>query len=82
MPSALYVTGDFCMEEKAKTLWKVIDTICGGYHIYKDENVIEKAKKAADQIQEWKKKRIGNCTVLWCRYLRILWKRLPRMIRF
>ncbi|GFI30011.1 MAG: hypothetical protein HFH50_10845 [Lachnospiraceae bacterium] len=41
------------MEEKAKTLWKVIDTICGGYHIYKDENVIEKAKKAADQIQEY-----------------------------
>ncbi len=41
------------MEEKARKLWVVIDTICGGYHMYKDEKVIEKAKKAAGQIQEY-----------------------------
>lgn len=41
------------MEEKAKELRTVIDTICGGYHIYKDEEVIEKSQKAANQIQEY-----------------------------
>lgn len=41
------------MEEKARALWVIIDTICGGYHIYKDEKVIEKAKKAAGQIKEY-----------------------------
>ena len=41
------------MEDKAKQLWVVIDTICGGYHIYKDEKVIEKAKQAAGQVQEY-----------------------------
>ena len=41
------------MEEKAKELWVIIDTVCGGYHIYKDEKVIEKAKQAAGQVQEY-----------------------------
>lgn len=41
------------MEEKARQLWIVIDTICGGYYIYKDEKVIEKAKQAASQVQEY-----------------------------
>ena len=41
------------MEDKAKQLWVVIDTICGGYHIYKDEKVIEKAKQGAGQVQEY-----------------------------
>ncbi len=41
------------MEEKAKELWVIIDTVCGGYHIYKDEKVIEKAQKAAGKIQEY-----------------------------
>lgn len=41
------------MEEKAKELWVIIDTVCGGYHIYKDEKVIEKVRKAAGKIQEY-----------------------------
>ena len=46
-------TGDLNMKYKAKQLWIVIDTICGGYYIYKDEKVIEKAKQAAKQVQEY-----------------------------
>jgi len=41
------------IEEKAEELREVVDTICGGYHIYKDEKVLEKAKKAAGQIRDY-----------------------------
>lgn len=50
------------MEEKARKLWVIIDTICGGYYIYKDEKVLEKARKAAGQIQEYCEFFLqGNC---------------------
>lgn len=41
------------MKEKARQLWLIIDTICGGYYIYKDEKVLEKARQSARQIQEY-----------------------------
>lgn len=41
------------MKEKAGQLWVVIDTICGGYYIYKDDKVIEKARQAAGQVREY-----------------------------
>ncbi len=41
------------MEERAKELWAIVDTVCAGYYIFKDEKVIEKAQKAAGQIQEY-----------------------------
>jgi len=41
------------MEEKSKEICTIIDTICGGYYIYKDEDVMGKAKKAVGQIQEY-----------------------------
>ena len=31
----------------------MIDTICGGYHIYKDEGVIEKARREAGLVREY-----------------------------
>ena len=41
------------MEELAKGLRQEIDQICGGYHYYKDENVIENARKLSGEIQEF-----------------------------
>lgn len=41
------------MEELALQLRNQIDTICGGYHYYKDENVIENARKLSGEIQEY-----------------------------
>ena len=40
------------MEEMSKEIRTIIDTICGGFYIYKDEEVIGKARKAAGKIQE------------------------------
>lgn len=41
------------MKELAKGLRQKIDQICGGYHYYKDENVIENARKLSGEIQEF-----------------------------
>lgn len=41
------------MEELAFDLKKEIDNICGGYHYYKDENVIPRAKQMAGRIAEF-----------------------------
>lgn len=41
------------MEEMSKEIRTIIDTICGGFYIYKDEEVIGKARKAAGKIQEY-----------------------------
>lgn len=41
------------MEELAKRLRQKINQICGGYHYYKDENVIENARKLSGEIQEF-----------------------------
>lgn len=41
------------MEEKALQLRTVVDTACGGYYLFKDEDVLAKAKAAAGQIQDY-----------------------------
>ena len=41
------------MEEKSEQIRAIIDTICGGYYIYKDEDVIGKAKKVTGKVREY-----------------------------
>lgn len=41
------------MEEKALQLRTVVDTACGGYYLFKDEDVLTKAKAAAGQIRDY-----------------------------
>ncbi len=41
-----------CMEELAKELRDAVDNICGGFHYYKDENVLSKSQKLAEHIQK------------------------------
>lgn len=41
------------MEALAKEINQEIDNICGGYHCYKDENVLNRAGKLAAAIQQF-----------------------------
>lgn len=41
------------MKEKALQLRAIVDTACGEYYIFKDEDVLTKAKAAAGQIQDY-----------------------------
>lgn len=41
------------MEKLAKTISNKIDNICGGYHYYKDENVLERSRELAGEIQQF-----------------------------
>lgn len=41
------------MEELALKLKKEIDTICGGFHYHKDENVLGRSRELADEIREF-----------------------------
>lgn len=41
------------MEKLAKTISNKIDNICGGYHYYKDENVLERSRDLAGEIQQF-----------------------------
>lgn len=41
------------MEELAKKLNIKIDNICGGFHYYKDRNVLGKSRELAGEIQQF-----------------------------
>lgn len=41
------------MEELARELRNKIDNICGGFHYYKDENVLGKAEGLAGELQQF-----------------------------
>lgn len=41
------------MEELALQIWNSIDNICGGFHYYKDENVLDRSQKLARDIQQF-----------------------------
>lgn len=41
------------MEELALGLRNKIDNICGGFHYYKDENVLKRAEELAGDIQQF-----------------------------
>lgn len=41
------------MEELAKKISDKIDNICGGYHYYKDQNVLNRSQELAAEIQQF-----------------------------
>ncbi len=41
------------MEKLAKKIRNKIDTICGGYHYYKDESVLKKGRELAEEIGQY-----------------------------
>lgn len=41
------------MEALAQELCREIDNICGGYHYFKDENVLERARGLAEKMQRF-----------------------------
>ncbi len=50
------------MQELAGELCEGIDNICGGFHYYKDENVLGRAKDLAGKISQF------------CRGIYLVWK--------
>ncbi len=41
------------MEKQAKTISDKIDNICGGYHYFKDQNVLNRGQELASEIQQF-----------------------------
>lgn len=41
------------MELLAKKIRDKIDNICGGYHYYKDENVLERSRELVGEVQQF-----------------------------